>query len=171
MRLEDVEPYMKVECKSPGLTHIKKGEVAEVVSINKLDEIIDVRGYLGHYHPSHFKPYNKYNVGEEVVDFERTGKLVEIWAVHKKGVYAIKYENEEGNLEFDVRCEEELKPKKDKDKLEPGDIIKNCFGEKFVIVYRGYDDLADLVEYYVKCIDNGATRLMYSVDIKEIIYK
>ena len=171
MRLEDVEVGKKLECKSPGLTHIKKGEVAEVISINKLEETIDFREVLGHYHPSHFKPYNKYNVGEEVVDFERTGKLVEIWAVHKKGVYAIKYENEEGNLEFDVRFEEELKPKKEKDKLEPGEIIKDSLDKKFVIVYRGYDDYEEAVEYYVKCVDNGATILMYADDIKEIIYK
>jgi|AntRauTorcE11897_2_1112592.scaffolds.fasta_scaffold05656_11 hypothetical protein len=120
MRLEDVDPHMKVECISPGLTHISKGEVAKVISINNLDRTIDIRGFLGHYHPSHFKPYHEYSVGEEVVDFERTGKLVEIWAVHKKGIYAIMYENDEGNLEFDVRFEEELKHKKEKDELEVG---------------------------------------------------
>jgi len=181
MNIEDCEVGMKVECKINAYSLVAKNKIYTIKEINKRIGKIALNEpctNLCTFNPNHFKPANKFKVGDEVL-FKEYGKQykAEIFGLttDKAGeVASIRFESDnEYHFRIILDIDFYLSPLKKKDELEVGDKFRQKGKAEHKIVGVHYDEEEDSKIYVVRLLDGeikGAIDLVFPKTIREIIY-
>jgi len=169
MKIEDCEVGMKLECLEENYPNgFHKGDVLTVKEIiNKAVRFEESRYTWNIYN---FKPANKFEVGDEVIEKYLCSKSEKVRYCGEKsnGKPIIEYDNEF----MTTTTYNKLSPLKNKDELEVGDKVVDFEGDTVKILCRTYDEQDKGIRYWVKGITRykGGTWVMQPNEIDEIIY-